>query len=236
MRPEAQAWWTEAESEIVGARHLLESQDYHLCAFFCQQAAEKGLKAVWMLRNREHPPRTNNLLDLSAGLSNSDECATALRRLNPHYLASRYPDAANGVPARNYNREIAEELLASAMMIMARCEDLVIGSDSIPVTEVAPEPFVADFAEALKERFRANKVILFGSRARGDWLHESDYDFVVVSPTFEGIPFVRRAVPLYEFWYQWPGVELLCYTPEEFDVKRQQIGIVAEAVREGIEL
>ena len=98
------------------------------------------------------------------------------------------------------------------------------------------EPFVVDFADAMKHRFRANKVILFGSRARGDWLRESDYDFVVVSPLFEGIPFVRRPVPLYDYWHQWPALELLCYTPKEFERKSNELGIVAEAVREGIEL
>ncbi len=88
----------------------------------------------------------------------------------------------------------------------------------------------------MHERIDATKVILFGSRARGDWLHESDYDFVVVSPRFEGMNFMERPVELYKFWHQWPGVELLCYTPEEFERKSNEIGIVAEAVREGIEL
>ena len=96
--------------------------------------------------------------------------------------------------------------------------------------------FVFEFANALKRDFAAEKVILFGSRARGDWLKESDYDFVVVSPSFEGVPFVERPVPLYRYWHQWPGVELLCYTPEEFERKRRQITIVREAVREGIDL
>jgi len=92
---------------------------------------------------------------------------------------------------------------------------------------------VSEIREAVP---RVISVYLFGSRARGDWLHESDYDFVVVSRQFEGIPFVRRPVPLYSYWHQWPGVELLCYTPEEFERKRRQISIVREAVREGIEL
>lgn len=80
------------------------------------------------------------------------------------------------------------------------------------------------------------KVILFGSRARGDWLKESDYDFVIVAERFEGVPFVRRPVDLYRYWQGRPGAELLCYTPEEFERKRREIGIVREAVREGIEL
>lgn len=98
------------------------------------------------------------------------------------------------------------------------------------------DPFVYDFAKKLHTEAAAVKVILFGSRARGDWLHESDYDFVVVSPNFESIPFYSRPVDLYKYWKGYPGVELLCYTPEEFERKRRQIGIVGEAVREGIEL
>jgi hypothetical protein len=47
---------------------------------------------------------------------------------------------------------------------------------------------------------------------------------------------VRRAVRLYEYWREWRGVELLCYTPEEFDRKSREINIVRQAVREGIEL
>ncbi len=103
-------------------------------------------------------------------------------------------------------------------------------------TEGKLDTFVYDFARALHENVGATKVILFGSRARGDWLKESDYDFVVVSPEFTGIHFVRRPVPLYDYWKGHPGVELLCYTPEEFERKSKELGIVAEAVREGIEL
>ncbi len=97
-------------------------------------------------------------------------------------------------------------------------------------------PFVYEFAHRLREEVRAERVILFGSRARGDWLQESDDDFVVVSPQFEGTHFVERPVDLYQYWNGHPGVELLCYTPEEFERKRRQITIVREAVREGIEL
>ena len=98
------------------------------------------------------------------------------------------------------------------------------------------EPFVCDFARRLHDEIGAERVILFGSRARGDWIKESDYDFIVVSPRFEGVPFPSRPVDLYRLWKGSPGVELLCYTPDEFNRKSRQITIVAEAVKEGIEL
>lgn len=73
-------------------------------------------------------------------------------------------------------------------------------------------------------------AFLFGSRARGDWLEESDWDIMVISPEFADISFPDRAtmllrrVPLRK-------VELLCYAEEEFQERMGEIGIVAEAAR-----
>lgn len=43
----------------------------------------------------------------------------ALRVLNPEYVASRYPNAANGIPAENYDRLKAEGLLSAAEKVRA---------------------------------------------------------------------------------------------------------------------
>jgi predicted nucleotidyltransferase len=89
----------------------------------------------------------------------------------------------------------------------------------------------------VRERYRITQAILFGSRARGDHLIDSDYDVLLVSPDFRGIFFSQRSALMYDFWTDWPlEIEPLCYTPEEFEVKKQQIGIVSEAVKEGIGL
>lgn len=87
----------------------------------------------------------------------------------------------------------------------------------------------------VRARFRIEQAILFGSRARGDELVDSDYDVVLVSPDFEGVFFSQRSASMYDFWKHWPiEIEPLCYTPEEFEIKKKQIGIVSEAVKEGI--
>ena len=73
-----------------------------------------------------------------------------------------------------------------------------------------------------------NSAFLFGSRARGDYLEESDWDIMIVSQEFADIPFPDRAtiflkrVPLRR-------VELLCYTEKEFQERAGELGIVAEA-------
>ena len=89
----------------------------------------------------------------------------------------------------------------------------------------------------LKEHFKDVRVILFGSRARGDNLRDSDYDLIVVSESFRNTPFVERSSIVLEILWEngiRDDIEVLCYTPEEFEKKKKQLGIVAIAVKEGI--
>jgi len=94
---------------------------------------------------------------------------------------------------------------------------------------------IEDFVRRVREKYEITQAIFFGSRARGDYLADSDYDVILVSPDFRGIFFSQRSALMYDYWTHWPlDIEPLCYTPEEFEAKKQQIGIVSEAVKEGI--
>ncbi len=96
---------------------------------------------------------------------------------------------------------------------------------------------IEDFIDKVRQKYRITEAILFGSGARGDYLADSDYDVVLVSPDFHGIFFSQRSALMHDFWTHWPlEIEPLCYTPEEFERKKKQIGIVGEAVKEGIPL
>ena len=96
--------------------------------------------------------------------------------------------------------------------------------------------FVRDHLPSLRERFAPLRAILFGSRARGDALSTSDLDLILVSPRFASLPFLERPVRVLEVLGYPGGLELLCYTPEEFETKREEMGIVRVAVEEGITL
>ena len=86
---------------------------------------------------------------------------------------------------------------------------------------------IGAFLRKVEERFEPKKILLFWSRARGDYLKSSDYDLIVVSSSFSGVHFLDRLTMLFELW---------AYTPEEFEAKKKEIGVVNEAVKEGIEL
>ena len=95
---------------------------------------------------------------------------------------------------------------------------------------------VREFARKISKHLDVKKVILFGSRARGDSLKHSDFDVIVISKDFEKIPFSRRAIILYDDWKHDISLEVLCYTPEEFKEKKGQISIIKEVIKEGIEI
>lgn len=92
------------------------------------------------------------------------------------------------------------------------------------------------FAKALKEHMNVKRLILFGSRARGDNFVTSDFDFVLVSNDFSRVPFVRRASPLYDLWRSSRDLEVLCYTPDEWQRLKDKRGILLNAQNEGIHL
>lgn len=94
---------------------------------------------------------------------------------------------------------------------------------------------LTNFRREVSKKFRLDRAILFGSRARGDALKRSDYDIILVSRDFEGRQFTERASEVLKCITKYFPMDLLCYTPEEFKEKSRQIGIVRKAVREGIE-
>lgn len=93
------------------------------------------------------------------------------------------------------------------------------------------------FVDKIRGVFNLKKVLLFGSRARGDFLEDSDYDVLIVSDDFKGKVFSKRISEMYDYWDYFPlDIEPLCYTVKEFEKMRERIGIVQQALEEGIEV
>ena len=102
------------------------------------------------------------------------------------------------------------------------------------------DPILRRFAKedlpGLRRRYRPQLVLAFGSRARGDALADSDLDLLVVSERFRDVPFLQRAARLLDDLALPYAIDVLCYTPEEFARKRAELGIVSQAVEDGIAL
>lgn len=87
--------------------------------------------------------------------------------------------------------------------------------------------------ERLKRRLialGAEKIILFGSMARGEVGMFSDIDLLVVMPS--PLPFVERLAQVYRRVLP-RGADLFVYTPEEFDRMSQTNPFIRQALKEG---
>jgi predicted nucleotidyltransferase len=90
------------------------------------------------------------------------------------------------------------------------------------------------FLAEVNAHFPLERAVLFGSRARGDELLDSDYDLILVSPAFEHLAWTDRIRAVLNLWDLDVDLQPLCYTPAEFARKSAEISTVAEAIREGV--
>ena len=118
MRPEAQAWWDQAQADLLTARDILTLEHWYAAAFFAQQAAEKAIKALFIVAERKESPKTHNLLAIAETLKAPKDVLDATRGLSPVYTVARYPDAANGRPVDAFNQEIAERRIDDAERVI----------------------------------------------------------------------------------------------------------------------
>lgn len=121
MREEVQWWIDAAHRDTEMADTLLDRGFFEGAAFHYQQAAEKYLKsaalvikAAWL--------KTHSCTAILEGLhahgaSVPDAVMTAARKLDAHYIPSRYPNGVGGAPERFYDRAIAEECLQACRRI-----------------------------------------------------------------------------------------------------------------------
>ena len=95
---------------------------------------------------------------------------------------------------------------------------------------------IAQIVDRIVETAQPDKVILFGSRARGDARANSDFDVLVIKESSE--PRYRRSVSLYVALASVPAeVEVLVYTPAEVEEWSQvPQAFVTTALREGTTL
>jgi len=92
---------------------------------------------------------------------------------------------------------------------------------------------VQEMVRRLAEAVRPERIILFGSHARGDAGPDSDVDLLVIAPS--ELPSWRRTPPLYQL-LAGAGLpkDLLWYTPEEVaEWQGVRSHFLTRALREG---
>lgn len=113
---ERTGWWLSAsDRDEQMARHLLEDGFYEGVAFHAQQAAEKALKALMAeIGVITHTHSCVELLErlVAQGFTVPPEVLNRARRLDQHYVDSRYPNGVGGPPLNFYDEAIAQDCLS----------------------------------------------------------------------------------------------------------------------------
>jgi len=118
---EAGEWLEDAKRDYVEAERCLRDGSYIFSCFHSHQAAEKLVKALLIFIGR--PARGHDLIELLGKIESSgiktEHLKDDARKLNPHYSASRYPDARRsmGIRIEDYNEDLAKKCFQSMVRI-----------------------------------------------------------------------------------------------------------------------
>jgi len=92
------------------------------------------------------------------------------------------------------------------------------------------------FLKRLKRELGAVEVYIFGSRAYGTPLLESDLDMIVVSEEFGRRDFVENMELLSRMWDGSFSIEMFPYTPEQIEKYAEKKTVISEALKKGIRI
>ena len=102
------------------------------------------------------------------------------------------------------------------------------------VSQLGPETFT-EIVRRIRSVANPRKIVLFGSRARGEHRPDSDIDLLVIEDS--PLPRHRRSIPLYAALADLPidvDTEVVVYTPAEVEEWRgANAAFVTTALREG---
>ncbi len=89
---------------------------------------------------------------------------------------------------------------------------------------------VRSFIKRIQQQFAPAKIYVFGSRAIGKSRPDSDWDFIIISKKFEDIDGYHRAVQIHKLSKGDFALDVICMTPDEFKMKKQEPSLISEAI------
>lgn len=121
-------WLRQAKKDLQHAKNSIEFNDYEWSCFSAQQAAEKGVKALFQALRAEAIGHSISMLlkKLPKAYAPNEELINQAKSLDRHYIPSRYPNFhPEGAPLDYYTKKDAEEAVKIAEEIIKFCEDKI---------------------------------------------------------------------------------------------------------------
>lgn len=105
MRKEVEHWLAQGKDDFEKAKILASNDKLDGSAFYCQQAVEKALKALFIAKLSRSPGQTHSLVYLAKGLNVPRKHYPLLQSLTPEFVMTRYPDVVGETPYKLYSVE-----------------------------------------------------------------------------------------------------------------------------------
>ena len=125
MSNRAADWLAQAGHDLEHARHALKVGDYDWTCFAAHQAAEKALKGLFLQLGGEGwgHSLTRLFKELVPRLAIPEGLQQAARRLDKHYIPTRYPNGFDaGAPYEYYTADEAQQAVRDAESVYAFCQ------------------------------------------------------------------------------------------------------------------
>lgn len=94
--------------------------------------------------------------------------------------------------------------------------------------------FKTEVIPILMDECKPEKVLLFGSHVAGKADESSDIDVIVISKSFAHIPFIKRMPRLLKRINFEKHIDIICYSPKEFEKLKASSSLVIDALENGI--
>lgn len=117
MKEEVLIWWEQAKSDLNAAKSSLKSKSFDWACFQAQQAAEKGLKALY-IQEFSKLRKIHDLTFFAKELNAPEEVLELCFRLSPVYAETRYPGSDGKIPAKKFSEEDAKKNIQHASDIL----------------------------------------------------------------------------------------------------------------------
>jgi HEPN domain-containing protein len=115
----ADRWFEKSEDDLTAARIMRREGLHAHCAYQCQQAVEKSIKALWIDVKQADPPRIHGVGPIAVQLGADADLVRDINDVVGEYMASRYPDAASALPANYYTDTDSEQRLTKTEHILS---------------------------------------------------------------------------------------------------------------------
>ena len=108
---EEESWIEKAERDLLAAEVNLREGFHDVSAFLSSIAAEKALKALYILKFKRLW-KTHDLVGLGEKIGADDKTMRLLEPLNEHYIKTRYPSDIV------YTKKIAKEAMNTSRKVL----------------------------------------------------------------------------------------------------------------------